>query len=733
MKTTPRIPPRRALCLALATAWPPLALAQESPPGLGDTPRAGQRTERIEITSRTPSGTELRRAAMVAKQIYGREELDKYGDQNVLDVLKRLPGVNVQSGTPRMRGLGAGYTQILINGDPAPPGFALDQLSPSQIERIEVTKAPTADQSAQAVAGTINIILKDAPRVAQRDLRLGMNYNIERPTGNANLTIGEKIGSAAYSVPISLFQWRGGSRFATDRTMEGSDGRPAESLQNAQQLFWGQGFNLGPRLNWKISDEETVVLQSFIQKGRWNNSTTYQNATLAGQPVFDDNGEQHGSWQALRTSAQWVNRFSDTQRIELKAGYNESRGRFDSWTLRSDSPYLHTAGDLKDRGFTQAGKYSHLLGDSHTLTVGWDIERRRREEARDTTKLGVPQLPEFEGQPFSARIERTAVYAQDEWEISSQWSTYFGLRHEEIRTDSSGGSVGTTNVSRVLTPLWHINYKLDPKGRDLIRASVSRTYKAPELTSLLGRPSLSSLYPDPQTGNTELAPDRIGNPALKPELALGFDLAFEKYLPAGGLFSVGVFHRRINDLIRNVTSLQTVAWSPVARWVSVPRNFSKASTHGVEFEIKGRANELFPNWFDPKLGLNLRSSLSFYRSQVEALAGPYNRLDSQQPWSGNLGFDHRFADWPLTIGGTLGYTPGYTTRQTDIQSLDQGRSRTLDVYAQWAYSRTLSLRFFANNLSPAATWSQTTFDGGYGSLTERKGRTQFGAALEAKL
>ena len=96
-------------------------------------------------------------------QICGREELDRFGDTNALDLLRRLPGVNVGSGGPRMRGLGAGYTQILMNGDPAPQGFNLDQLSPSQIERIEVPRAPTAEQSTQAVAGTINIILKEAP------------------------------------------------------------------------------------------------------------------------------------------------------------------------------------------------------------------------------------------------------------------------------------------------------------------------------------------------------------------------------------------------------------------------------------------------------------------------------------------------------------------------------------------------------------------------------------------
>jgi iron complex outermembrane receptor protein len=129
--------------------------------GDGPTPQPTS-AQRVEIAGRL-GATELRRAASVAKQIYGREELDKFGDTNTLDVLRRLPGVNVDAGGPRMRGLGAGYTQILINGDPAPQGFALDRLDPAQIERIEVLRAPTADQSAQAIAGTINIILKEAP------------------------------------------------------------------------------------------------------------------------------------------------------------------------------------------------------------------------------------------------------------------------------------------------------------------------------------------------------------------------------------------------------------------------------------------------------------------------------------------------------------------------------------------------------------------------------------------
>ena len=69
-------------------------------------------------------------------------------------MLKRQPGISVvngiggRGGEIRMRGLGKGYTQILLNGDPAPDGFSLDGLAPELVERIEIQRAATADQGA---------------------------------------------------------------------------------------------------------------------------------------------------------------------------------------------------------------------------------------------------------------------------------------------------------------------------------------------------------------------------------------------------------------------------------------------------------------------------------------------------------------------------------------------------------------------------------------------------------
>ncbi len=725
--------PRQLACaltvLSYSAVW-----AQEGPTGPGDAqPRAGTKLERVEITARPQSDNELRRRAPVAKQIYGREELDKYGDSNVADVLKRLPGVSVQGNAPRMRGLGAGYTLILINGDPAPPGFQLDQLNPAQVERIEVTKGPTAEQSAQAVAGAINIILKDAPRVRQRDLGLRLGYNADRPVGGLNFTWGERVlGGVAVSVPVSLFQWRGRNESRTERLAPGTDGVLVDSVQEASQRFWGHGFNTSPRLNWKISDEESLSLQSFIQRGNWNNSTRYSNEADA-QAILDEPNDGKGSWQMVRANAQYANRFSDSQRVELKLGAQSAKGTFDVLTSPVSGLLRRSNGDNEDRNITQGGKYAQLIGEDHNLTVGWDFEWRQRDERRETTIGGVAQLPEFEGQPFGARINRQALFIQDEWELSPQWSTYLGLRGERILTESRGSTEQLRNSSRVITPLWHLNYKLDPKGRDLIRASLTRSYKAPELNALLGRPALNGRYPDETQANAEGSPDRAGNPLLKPELATGLDIAFEKYFVGGGMFSIGVFHRKVDDLIRSRTTLETVAWSPVQRWVSRPVNYSKATTSGLELELKGRAGELMPAFFDPKLPLNLRGSLNVYRSRVEALQGPDNRLDGQQPWSANLGFDYRFSSLPLSTGASLAYTPGYKTRQSETQWLDQGRARGIDVFAQLALNRTSSLRLMANNFAPVDGRSRTLLASGEFSDTVREGRTWWGAMLEFKL
>ena len=734
--------PHTAICMAVlcSLSMPLGALAQDAGIGAQTEPASGTQPsviQRVEIVAKQGS-TELRRAASVAKQIYGREELDRYGDTNTLDVLRRLPGVNVDTGGPRMRGLGAGYTQILINGDPAPQGFNLDQLSPSQIERIEVLKATTADQSSQAIAGTINVILKETSRRSLSTLRVGLSNGRDRPVGNLNYAISESNGPVNVSLPVSLFEWDRQVRNLVDRQMAGTDGKPALSEQLGTNNSWGWGYNFAPRVNYKISDEQTLSLATFFQKGYWNYTTDFANRTVYGNPVFDDNAIQNGFWENRRGNVTWIHRFSEDQRIEIKAGVQQFRSGFDFNNLRANITQLRTNGGNQDDAYTQAGKYSQLLGAEHTLTAGWDLETRERIERRTTTNgAGVALLPAFEGQPFEAQMRRQAFYIQDEWELSPQWQLYLGLRNERIVSESVNATTPVVNVSSVLSPLAHVTYKFDAKSKDMVRASLTRSYKAPSLNAMLARPVINASYVNTNQTNTYLSPDRLGNPGLTPELATGLDIAYENYLSNDGIFSVGLFHRQLTNVVRNITELRQVSWATAPRWISQPQNFSDAVTQGVEFELRGRAADLVPQVFSQVKGLNLRSSLSIYSSSIAALAGPNNRLDGQQPWSANLGFDHRFSGLPLTVGGNLSMTPGYETRQTVDQWLKRSVSRGVDLFATLPVSPTMLFRVAASagvqQFGPPNGITLTQLANGDYVRTDRYAKPQLNLSLDMRL
>lgn len=731
--------PTAQAALLLSLCAPMIAIGQDAvgvqtEPGTGNQPSVIQR---VEIVARQGS-TELRRAASVAKQIYGREELDRYGDTNTLDVLRRLPGVNVDSGGPRMRGLGAGYTQILINGDPAPQGFNLDQLSPSQIERIEVIKAGTADQSTQAIAGTINVILKETSRRALSSLRVGVSNGRDRPTGNLNYSISESRGPFNMSLPVSVFEWDRQVRNLVDRKMAGTDGQAAVSEQLGTNTSWGWGYNLAPRFNYKISDEQTLSLATFFQKGYWNYSTDYVNRAVSGNPVFDDNAIQGGFWENRRGNLTWIHRFSEDQRIEIKAGVQQFRGGFDLNNLRANVMQLKTNGNNRDDAITQAGKYSQLLGDQHTLTAGWDLETRERQERRTTTDgAGLALLSAFEGQAFEAKMNRQAFYIQDEWEISPKWQLYLGLRNERIVSESTNTTSPLVNVSSVTSPLAHVTYKFDPKSKDMVRASLTRSYKAPGLNTMLARPVINGAYTNTNVTNTYLSPDRIGNPGLAPELATGLDIAYENYLSNDGIFSVGLFHRNLSNVVRNLTVLRQVSWANAPRWITQPQNFSDAVTQGVEFELRGRASDLLPQLLSDAKGLNIRTSVNFYRSSIDALMGPNNRLDGQQPWSANLGFDQRINSLRMTVGGNLSLTPGYDTRQTAEQVLKRSITRGIDVFAMMPLSPTMSFRAAASagvqQFGPPNGITLTQLSNGDYVRTDRYAKPQLNLSLDMRL
>jgi iron complex outermembrane receptor protein len=239
-----------------------------------------------------------------------------------------------------------------------------------------------------------------------------------------------------------------------------------------------------------------------------------------------------------------------------------------------------------------------------------------------------------------------------------------------------------------------------------MRLSLTRSYRSPGLNQLIGRPFVNRVDPAPGA-NTELTADSAGNPLLKPEVALGLDLAVERYLVDGGVLSANLFVRRIRDLIRNVVALEDVSWSPgQPRYVSRPQNIGEASSTGLELEAKFRLDQLIDN----APPTEVRANASIFRSRVDAIPGPDNRLAEQPGGTLNFGLDHRFRGTPVAIGGNLNHTPGYRTQLDVDRSIVQSEKTVLDAYLLWTFSPEAKLRLSLSNVLAPESRSTTEVD-----------------------
>ena len=695
-----------------ATAASQASQASQATPATPTTPTT--QLKRVEITGARTDDTQERRESTAAKIVIGREEIERYGDSNLGDVLKRLPGVTIQGrpgrgGNIRMRGLGNGYTQILLDGQRLPPGFSLDSLTPEQVERIEILRAPTAETGARAIAGTINIIMREGFVKHINDLRAAVAAENGRLQPNLSWTRNDAAGAFTYNYVLSVFgQDRDDSSTTTTVDQDLTSGAVTLNQRDEGSVREKRpGLHASGRLQWR--DEggaNTVTLMPLLIYSTGTTDRTgvlTQTVGAAPAPYEHSVSRSEGTFTLARLNGQWMQRLADGARLEWKAGLGQAK--YTSTSLRTETTggvttrTLTDTADNIDHNLLVAGTYRKLLTGDHNLVTGAEVEALRRTEDPTSVQTPTPLRADLSGN-FSASSTRIAGFAQDEWTLTPQWAAHAGLRWEGITTRSSGdaNNPATNNTSSVWTPLAHAVWRPEPESRDQVRFSLTRSYRSPTLQNLIARPSINTRYPAPGP-NTPTQADRAGNPNLRPELASGLDVAYEHYLGAGGLVSANVFHRSITNFMRSVTALETVSWSRgQPRYVARMQNVGDAVTQGIELEAKFRLSEVLSEVMTDAPKLDLRTNLSFFRSRVQGVPGPDNRLDQQPDYTANLGLDYRLPGLPLTLGGNLNWTPAYNTRISDEQLAFQGRKAQFDAYALWVFSPSLQLRLTASNI-----------------------------------
>ena len=658
---------------------------------------------------------EQRRNDTVAAIVVGHEELIRQGDRALSDALKRLPGITIggtASGTAggqiQLRGLGQGYTLIMLDGVPVPPGFSLDSLDPELVERVEIMRAATAQFSAQAIAGSINIVLKKSGKRREHTFKLGAAGSHGMPAGSATVQWADKDGRLSYALAGTLAHTgRRGLLDEWNREFDGG-GRPTVVRHMPlNERVTSDTFELAPRLQWALAGEDSLAWQSLVSLRRLaSRRQVMETAYLGGHTDYPDNDAAFSQDSStVRSDLHWLRKFGPGDSLDMKLGLDANR-RGSDYLFQGVSAAPGPANvrrvdaGLDDVGVQTSGTYRRTLGQGHALAAGWDAGNRRRTEFRRERQLspgGPPVLPD---EDYAATVRRLALFAQDEWDISARWSLYLGLRWETLRTASAdGGAQRRVDVrAQVWSPVLQSLWKL--AGKDQLRLAITRTYKAPQIFQLIPRPYLND------NGNSPVNPDNQGNPALRPELAWGLDTAYEYYLGEGAMLGASASLRRIGEVMLDRL------YQDQGRWVATPVNQGRAQVRGIELEAKLPLSALWAG----APALDLRTNVARNWSTLDAVAGPDNRLDAQLPWSANLGADYRLAGKPLTLGGNLHFKGGGRSRASSQLLAWQGARRELDLYALWKFSDQLRLRLSGANLLRQLERTRSLYADGGGSL-----------------
>ncbi|WP_426661609.1 TonB-dependent receptor [Rhodanobacter aciditrophus] len=285
---------------------------------------------------------------------------------------------------------------------------------------------------------------------------------------------------------------------------------------------------------------------------------------------------------------------------------------------------------------------------------------------------------------------------------------------DALQTDSSGalaGSIhGGTTYNNVLPSL---NLVATLGDGQYLRFGLAKTMARGRIDDEKVSSSawVSKLTDGPQAGQVVWSGSG-GNPQLKPYVAVGTDLSWEKYFGKASYVSVAVFRKNLLNYIYNKTILHydftgyinnspTLQPSSPYGSFTLPENGTGGSMNGLELAGALEGGLLTPalEGFGVQLNYSLTNS-NIPTSSVSSIPGGPKTLPGLSHKVGNIvlyyeryGFSVRvaqryrssFTGEAVALFDQLGYTKILANRQTDLQlgyEFDDGRWKGLSILLQ---------------------------------------------------
>jgi outer membrane receptor protein involved in Fe transport len=177
-----------------------------------------------------------------------------------------------------------------------------------------------------------------------------------------------------------------------------------------------------------------------------------------------------------------------------------------AWTCADTLLETHqVASGQLERGLNFNGSYRRPILKTHALALGWELGRTRRDEFRREHQSDAGGLPLLDSdEDYQATVQRTAFWIQDEWDLSTAWSAYLGLRREDLHTTGEGNAHAPVDVdSGVWSPIFQTLFK--PGGTDNKDATSSAS---PSAAPIKRRRSSSSCRAATRSTTTTAPPIR---------------------------------------------------------------------------------------------------------------------------------------------------------------------------------------------------------------------------------
>ncbi len=590
---------RATAALASASVMAPLCLGSTSAyaqngPEEGSSNAVARQLQTVTVRAR--QSIEQRFFAAGSLVTVDRQDIEQMGAESVADVLRQLPGVQVNANGNgsidiRMRGMDRNATQVLIDGEKVGGGgqsgqIPLDQLPSDLIERVEVLRAPSAEHSG-ASGGTINIVLRQPSVKSETSVRLthqqvwGQNALQSFFSKTGPVTEPAKEPDAIPVQPWTYFLAAGALERITGSDVErqtSTFGTNPSTLtsHDAYRYRTGQVWMV-PRLSGRLGPLDQLNLRGMYvgTETRGRIGSVGQGADSFGPISSLVQDQTHTERGMLQMRGDWTHRFkgSKWETFLSTQSNSEKIDRTRSQTLTQASGQGATSSqfgdDQRERMVTLSSKLTGTV-DPLLWMTGADVEERKLTvDTSSSSGLGTsgPTLG------FGARTRRTVLWGQNEWELPGTTTLTAGLRLENLDTQTVYNGVVVNAQRSLVQPSLHLRTPLNDDTQ--VRFNLARITRNPALMDLIDRRLPS------QGVNTLTNPDVAGNPLLRSESSVTLDTGLEHKWGPQGQVGLNVFVRQVSDVIaRRVTE------NSVGLWTQTPQNVGDALVWGLEADAK---------------------------------------------------------------------------------------------------------------------------------------------------